>query len=273
MEKVETDYAQSIKDFLLVKQEFNPNYSLRAFARDLEMPVSSLSNVLQGKQGLSELSATRIANKLNLSKIEKNHFIDKVLARDARAKMKRHLAVKRLKDLRIQDDKKGLHEDYFHLVSEWYYFAILELLLVKDFQSNEKWIADSLDVKVEIVEQAMKRLTRLGLIEFIDDEYRSTNAQLKTSCDTPSINIKKHNMQILKKASDALINQPVDSREFATLTVAIDEEAIDFVKEKIRRFQRELNNELTERSNKKKANKVYCLAIQFFDLLKGIKND
>lgn len=52
----------------------NPGYSLRAFARDLKISPQLLSNVINGKRGLSADLAVRVAKTLGLSEFEKTVF-------------------------------------------------------------------------------------------------------------------------------------------------------------------------------------------------------
>ena len=56
------------QDFLLeefrARRTRNSNYSLRAFARDLDMPASKLSQNLRGLCGISVAKAEKIARKL-----------------------------------------------------------------------------------------------------------------------------------------------------------------------------------------------------------------
>lgn len=263
-----TDYRDILKEYLLIRKESNPRYSLRAFAKDLGIPVSNLSNILSGKLGLSKNKAESITEKLNISGLEKNRFIDLVLASDARSKKEKILAQGRLHKYE-SDDKKELKDDYFKLISEWYYYTILELLTLEGFKSSHRWIAAKLDIAIDEVDEAMSRLVRLGLVKKEGRYYISTGAQLDTSFDIPSLFIKKHNTQILSKASQAILDQDIERRELSTLTIALNAEDIGFVKKEIRIFRNHIDQELMNRSRKKGANRVYSLAIQFFDLLKG----
>jgi uncharacterized protein (TIGR02147 family) len=266
-----TDYRDTLNEFFLIKKEMNPDYSMRAFARDIGMPSSNFSSVMSYKQGLSLGTAEQIVKKLRIQGDEKSRFIDSVLSTDARSKKEKILAQARLKRSLVDENKKELQEDYFKLISEWYYFTIIELLTVEDFSSKHEWIANTLELNIKIVDTAMARLLRLGLIKLIDGEYKSTNIQMDTLNDIPSTSLKKYGMQILKKSSEALIEQDVDKREFQTLTIAINQNDIPFVKTKIREFKNNLDKELMARTANSTADKVYCLAIQFFDLLKGEK--
>lgn len=270
-EAMKYDYRQILHEHYLIRREFNPRYSLRAFANDLGMRSANLSNLLNGKQGLSYNSAIDLAKKLKLKGSEESYFIDLVLASDARSKKEKILARGRLCEASMWD-KKNIQEDYFRLISEWYYFTILELLHLDDFKSDHSWIAEQLGIEKTAVDKAMARLLRLNLIEDNNGIYKSTGVELNTSFDIPSHSLKKYHMQIFNRASEALLNQDVLDREMTNIIVAIGEEDIPFVKEKIRVFRDEINKELTDRIKDRGASKVYTLAIQFFDLLKTTRS-
>lgn len=90
----------SYRDFMLRelerRQRKNPSYSLRAFARDLEVPSSRLSEILNRKMGLSETRAVALAEKLNLSSSEREFFIDLALAEHARSAVIKEMAQRRV---------------------------------------------------------------------------------------------------------------------------------------------------------------------------------
>ncbi len=261
------NYREILSDFLHIRKEANPSYSLRAMARDLEIPSSNLSNIMNGKAGLSRESATKIADKLQITDKEKGYFIDLVLASDARSKKEKLAAQKRLINSDLDPHRKNVHDDYFKIISDWYYFAVLELITTSIFKSDHKWLASTLDLDIELIDKIMARLLRLNLIRKEGNKYKSTDIQLQTTNDIPSSSIRKHNVQILNMASDAIFEQETTEREISSLTIAINSEDISFVKKRIREFKNSLDLELMERAKSKGANKVYCLAIQFFNLL------
>ena len=59
-----TQYRDVLKEMLGTRVASNPNYSLRAFARDLGISASTLSHVLSLRKGLSTKSATQVAKKM-----------------------------------------------------------------------------------------------------------------------------------------------------------------------------------------------------------------
>src|SRR5580704_5383113 len=65
-------YIDYLKEEKARRTERNPSYSLRAFARSIELSPGFLNLLLQKKRSLSFERAQEIAKKINWS-IEKNH--------------------------------------------------------------------------------------------------------------------------------------------------------------------------------------------------------
>lgn len=84
---------QSYRDYLIEafeqRKEKNSAYSLRAFARDLEILPATLSQILNKKKGLSIQCAKHICKKLNLKQGEKVFFCYSVGALHSRSKKDR----------------------------------------------------------------------------------------------------------------------------------------------------------------------------------------
>lgn len=63
-------YVEKLAEHLSKKQKLNSRYSLRAFARDLSMDSSTLSQILRGKRALPLSATNRVAALLNLTQEE-----------------------------------------------------------------------------------------------------------------------------------------------------------------------------------------------------------
>jgi len=69
-------YAEILVHDLARRKSINPRYSLRAYARRLEMDPSELSRVLAGKRSLSLPVCRKILPKLGLPKSKRTLFIE-----------------------------------------------------------------------------------------------------------------------------------------------------------------------------------------------------
>lgn len=251
------------------RKSINPKYSLRAFAKKLEMSPAKLSEVLRKKQGLSQSIASRIAKKLNLSTEEREVFINMVQSLDARSKATRLKASQDLQNYLQQDAKKlDLEElnDQFEMISDWHNSALMELIKIGIIQ--EDILAQKLDISMEQVKKSLYLLHKLKLITIKDGGYFGTLKNFKVGDLAPSAAIRKFHTQILSKAIESIENQSIDKRTLSALTIAIDEEILPQVFKKIKDFRSELNEFISNHSSNKSPNTVYCASIQFFDLTK-----
>lgn len=268
--------CKDYRDFL--SQEFsqrckrNESYSLRAFARDLDFSIGSLSKVLLGKQGLSLQKAKQIALKLQLSDLEKEFFCNLVESRHARAKAKRDLAIQKLGEETNQVADLSL--DYFRIISDWHHYAILELTTVKSFQSNPAWIGKRLGISEADAKEAVSRLMRLELLEKNKKgKWVKTNGFLATPSGVAHRSLKNHHTQLLKKAETALHEQSVEERDFSNITFAMNAKNLDWAKEELKKFRRKLTQRLAQQTEK---DRIYQLSMQLFAIdlnQQGEKNE
>ena len=159
------DYREILMSELEERRERNPQYSQRAFARDLGMQSGRLNEVLNGKQGLSRRWARVIATKLGFGFLEKAHFVDLVVQQHGRSANERNAADVRLMTRREGVSYRQLELDQFALIADWYHIAILELSKLDDFRNDAKWIADILRVSLSRINEALFTLERLGFLE------------------------------------------------------------------------------------------------------------
>ena len=244
------------------RMQRNPAYSMRSFARDLGLASSGLSRVLNGQQGLSLLKAKHISRKIDLSELESDLFCAMVESEYSRSEKQRALANQRLQNQKTEATELSL--DFFKAISDWHYFALLALTEVSDFESDERWIADRMGISTEVVREAIARLIKIELLEYSDAGIlQKTNALVTTPTGVPSRAIKSHHQQILKKAEAALFEQDVSEREFAGISLAMDQDDLSWAKSEMQKFRRELAERLAKRKSK---NRLYHLSMQLFAL-------
>lgn len=257
----ERNYRDILRDELNRRTGNNPRYSLRSFARDLKLAPSRLSEIFNGKQGLSKVSAQKIANTLGYSTQERTIFCDLVESMHARSKITKQAAQLRLQKHMTTQTYKTIELDAFTAVSDWYHFAIVFLMKLDGFQSDPDWIAKKLEISRSEVTSALERLERLKLIEKKGTQYRALQDYISTTDGIPSDAIKKFHSQILEKAAAALYTQSVDERDFSTILMAIDSRNVGDIKKRIKKFRRSLNRSATATGIK---DQLYSLSIQFF---------
>src|SRR5688500_5824679 len=113
--KADSFYIHKLKQEYAKRQRTNQHYSFRAFSRFLDLAPAVLSLVLKGQRELPLKYAQHIANRLNLSPVETNHFINSI-------KTKKVIPWS-AKDYTLLDEERD-----FQVISEWEHYALLSLI-------------------------------------------------------------------------------------------------------------------------------------------------
>lgn len=254
------------QDFLLeefrARRSRNPNYSLRAFARDLGMPASKLSQNLRGLCGISVAKAETIADKMQMRESDRQLFLALVESQHARSRVARQQAAHQLESIR-RDKMDELTLEKFSVVRDWYHMAILEMTDIAGFKPDLVWMSARLDLPVELVREAVERLRQLELLDLTDGRWQQTHKDLELPSGLPARSVREHHKQILNKAMVAADEVPVDQREYSSQTFAVSRSLLPELKTLIREFQRKVAR-LAGQSEK---DDVYELSIQLFPLL------
>ncbi|MFZ4715079.1 MAG: DUF4423 domain-containing protein [Bacteriovoracaceae bacterium] len=249
------------------RKKVNQAYSLRCFAGKLEIAPSKLSEILNYKQGLSEKAALKIGKSLKYNISEMNHFICTVRAHSSKSPAIRKKFMQELETLKISNDD-------FEMVSNWYYFAILELVSFKDFKNDADWIAKKLGISSEEAERALTQLISQGFLKETRNGLKKSHTIYQATDGIVSPAIRRINEQLIFKARQAIYEQSIEQRYLSTLTVGVNPEILPEVFEKIAEFRKELNQFMTGHpKNQSKKTQVYSLTSQFFQLTKGTEGD
>ncbi|MGZ3695672.1 MAG: TIGR02147 family protein, partial [Bdellovibrionota bacterium] len=80
---------------------------------------------------------------------------------------------------------------------------------------------------------------------------------------TPST--RNFHRQLLEKALESLDHDPIEKRDFSSITLPMSASQIPYAKERIRQFRRELAAELGQKTNPKE---VYNLTVQIYPVSK-----
>lgn len=128
------DFQSYLRTELTQRCRANAAYSLRAFARDLDVEPSALSKILSGKRAITHEMKTRFGKKLKLTRQQLN------VLRCAKSVSMAEDAADFGESSASSSGSAGLYrlmaEDSFRILSDWYHYAILELTKVDHFRSD-----------------------------------------------------------------------------------------------------------------------------------------
>jgi uncharacterized protein (TIGR02147 family) len=246
-----------IKEDFKRKQDLNSRYSMRAYAKYLGMSVATLSKILSGKTKVTPAMLKKIAPKLNLSPQRYNEIADQL------RKIKKTNVNKSLENEKIRE----LQTEEFDLISNWYHLAILQIFNLDSFSQDPKWIANKLGIEKESkVQEAINRLLKLKLLSY-DDEGNLYPIEQFTSILSPtfsSVAMRERQKQVMKLGTIKIDQIDINKRDNSSIVVAVDEELLPEIKERIKKFRRSLGNYIVKKGVKKKA--IYELQVNFIPL-------
>ena len=229
----------------------NPQYSLRAFARAMNMSPASLSGILSGKR------------KPSLKMIEKIGIALGLKSHDILKNQKEFLGFELTK---AQQKFANLEQDVFSIIADWYHLTILEVMKLNDFQPDIRWVASKLDVNINQIKIATERLERLGILEITNDGKwidKTNGFTTHYQKEKTSEARKSYQLQLLEKSKESILRDDFSVRDHSSMTMAIDPKDIMRAKDEIIEFRKKLSSILEGTKNRKE---VYQLQIALFPL-------
>lgn len=248
LEKFETkDFRIHLQRELVARCQKNPKYSLRAFAKALGIGSSALSDILNNRRNLTEQMKVRLGFALGLTmdQLQKFNSVNGTIADHV--------------------EFQQIQLDTYAIISDWYHYAILELIRVKDFKADAKWIANALGITKSEVNFAVERLQRVGLLRVSDSgvwEDATVNGfATNINGQMTSSSAKKLQKQVLEKSIEALMQVPIEKRNHTSLTFAMNPKDLAWTAEEIKKFRRSIVLKL-ERNTQ--PTQVYQMSISLF---------
>lgn len=260
-----SNYRSYLKTVLVEKNKINPQFSLRAFSRFIQMSHGQLSMVLQGKKHISEDTALNISHRLQLNEKEADYFCHLVRLESAKTVQSKEFIQKRLESLHPKQTFHTLTLDAFKIISDWHHYALLEMTELDTFKPSSAWIAKRLQISKTEVELALERLERLELIRKKNNTWIKTNEFFSVKSDLKNDALKKFHKQILEKALESLDSQEVAERKFGSITMSLDPSKLKEAEKRMQEFRLELAKFLS----RGKKTETYQLSMQLFKLTGG----
>lgn len=255
METIKTDSNKKENFRVMLERELsrrskkNPSYSLRSFAKSLDMDASLLSKLLSGKRPINDGHILKLGPKLGLSLRGLKKFQEG-------------------SNDKISAAFKPLSLDQYDLISEWEHYAILELVSLKSFKPCLKWVATQLKSTTNKVRACVKRLERSGLLKIEEDgSWVDISSGYSTHILGENITTEAHKAsqkEILKKAIKSIDDIDFKKRDQSSMMLSTSPEKIIKAKKMITKFRRELTYFLEDTEDK---TAVYQLSVSLFPLI------
>ncbi len=234
----------------------NPRYSLRAFAKSLEVDAAALWRVLSGRRALSLVTARTIADKLGFGAEAKKLFLASV-AKEREGKKLEAVTP----GATTPSAATALPEALFDAIGDWEHFAILEMSYLGDgtgVEDDPDFIARRLGVTPAVARTALERLLFAGLLEAHGGKLRKKERELHVPAPRlPGAALRRHQTQLLEKARAAVDGEKAARRAYTTLILPTDPRRLETARRMIEDFAWQLCRHLSDGAR----TDVYALTI------------
>lgn len=224
MDIVKSNAANYLQEELTARKRRRPGYSLRAFARDLEMSPSSLSEFLSGRQGLSRERLNFISKKIRLTDWQTEYMWDLIESKFGRSPLEKKAAGARL-TAKTKSHEHRLSLEKFKFIADWYHLSILEVLELSGRQKTPAEIGKLLFISTSQVKEALQRLLRLELL--IEDKsnpdrpYTVQTSATVTGDEGSQRAIQLFHEQFLQMQSEMVSKKDISERESLSVSLSI----------------------------------------------------
>jgi hypothetical protein len=232
MQTWDTRLKEELQILFKARQVKNKNYSLRAFAKSLDVSPATLSRPFSGRWAPSRKSV--------VAKLVTNAKLDPSITAE-------YDAAHGMAILTISPEDP-------------------------DFRGDTAWIAARLGLTKKAAKDAVEGLVRLGLMHRSGDKLVPVNRQLSASGRFKSkIDTKKSRILMLEKAKQTvrdLTPENFDDSDISYMCTAIDRSRLPEAKQRIIKFRRSLACFLNTGKN---LSEVYILSLQLFPVSRLVK--
>lgn len=249
--------AKVIKDFVDKKINENPNYSLRAIARDLKISHSYLSQIINGKK---KIPASRIDVFAKVLDIDEFYIeeIKKTIALESGLSLSQSSTSNAFSELEVVHDKN------LRLLEKWYYSPILNLVTCDNFQNDPIWISKKLGVPAADVKSAISFLKLTGFLKEVDGQLVKSYEKSRTPTVKSKEKVREFHEMMIKKSISHLRSKTTDGhfnkRLISGLTFASNPKSLEKAKIKLNEAIHEVASLLAEGP----CTEVYQLNVQLF---------
>ncbi len=239
----------------------NPAYSIRGYARYLDISHSTLRFLMDEKTEGSPKLVQKIGKKLGLTSQEVKYFIQLSRLKKARHPEKKNQIYQGARVINTRFNT--LSEKEFTDISQWYSYAVMELIKTKDAQLDPAWLANRLGILAEEAKGALSALQKLDIIGIQDGKKLIVKRDYLEFPDGQFEAARTFHQTVTGKAKEATATQVKGTRSFSSAVVRFRKSDLPDVHEFIARFRREFCQRFEGGTDH---DSVYALNLNFFRL-------
>ncbi len=259
------EYRDFLKDFYEEKKSERSFFSYRLFGSKVGMDASYLAKVLIRARHISNDSIVKIIDFCGLKEQEAEYFETLVHFVKAKSQKESKILFEKLLSLKSVKANALLRHQY-EFYQKWYYSAIRSILEFYDFRGDYKALAEQLSPRISVKEakESVRLLEKLRLIKKDENgRYRMTDTAITTGPQWQSMAIQAFQEETIRLSHESLSRHPKKHRDVSTVTMNINEQNFQEIRERIKEFRNSIIKYVNEQSS---PDRVVQLNIQLFPL-------
>jgi uncharacterized protein (TIGR02147 family) len=259
------DFRSFLKEWFRHRKEIQPGYSMRTFAGNPALGISStsyMSNLLKGARNLTQRQRLQFIKALKLEGPAAEYFDFLVQFNQAKTIEEKNYFFAHLSRHRGSQAKILLEKQYAFF-AKWQHSIIYNYLGLEKADGAPARIAKHLaeDLSAAEVEESLDLLLAMGLIKKTANGFGVTDRHLATQKVFTGQVAKDYHREFLRLASKALDTYGPDKRQFNVLAFSVSDKGFAAVKQRINAFLQEVR-EIVDRDEA--INQVNVLNVQLF---------
>lgn len=266
-----SDYRKFLQEFYELEKSLDSSFSYRVFAAAVGMDASLLLKILQGKRHISSKCIDVFVKFFRFKDAKAEYFREMIAYGKAKndEDVRRHFET--LQKMRPAASRE-LDEARYRYFQQWYYPMIRSALDVFNYRGTQDAAALGEccipKLSASQVENAVDALLQLGLAHARNDgRVVPTEAHLKTMEHWLSACISDYQSSIAELAGKSIQNTPKEKRDISTLTMALDSQQIDKIREILAKTRKAIVN-VVNAMPPQICDSVYQLNFQLFPMMK-----
>jgi len=232
------DYRQFLKDFITHKRQTSATFSLEQLGRKTGcLTKSHISLIVSGKRALTNRRATALGKALGINERELAYYHKLIQFNQAKDDLEKETFLKEMMSQLGRSLEANISMKSYQILEDWHCIAIRELARLPNFDPNPHAIAAKLKglITPQEVKKALKVLLEVNMLRMSDDgQILPTSESLRTSDEVNSIAIRRYHQSCLNLGAKIIETEPIESREFGSVTILINPEDIPKIKELIK---------------------------------------
>lgn len=265
------DYREYLQDFHDYMKENLEGFSHRYFAKKAGLSSPNhLMRVMSGKFRLGKAHRNKYAEALGLKRNEKEYFYLLVDFNNSKKIEEKNALLAKLNTISKRVNQKELKGGQYKLLSKWYYMVIRNMVNMKGFVCDKKFISKKLKgyISPSEADEALQVLFDLGMIKYQDGRFQLVEKHQVTSDEIKNLAVRNFHSQMIPMGIKSIKTTPIDQREISAATLGVTKNIADKMKGKIKDFYKELVDFAVEEARGADPEEVWQLNMQFFNFTK-----